>query len=567
MKNKIKKSMNNTTSGITLIALVITIVILIILATISINAVMGENGLIKRTEKAAEMQANAEASEKDAIDDLLYRVGVETGEIVVNPYDSDGWEVAWTCTNGTWSDQINSGTTISEEVDIVAKFYKQDNLITPPTLNFNGTEYVFKEGNAYKLVIEGDNKDMGTLMATDGSNITGGYGWQLQTAMFMSGYAETCIIPYVTEVIICDGVTNVGEYAFGGATALEKVTMGQDVDTIEAYAFAFDISLEELYIPDTVTSIGEMAFWMYPEGNCVITVASEEMAKKVNSSYYYGETVEVRVANEGNILKQEITAGDVSEHPVIYYGKEVTGYNCANNEAIEKWKIYHSDGENIYLIADNYIEYDYIPEKDGVKMTESTYRINAAYFGSDLLAKYSGSASITDADVKPWLSYLNTYGASESNNMKATAYLLDTSIWNTGFKDTSKAKYAIGAPTLDMYEKSYNARFERGIDIKVEENGYSLKFSDEADSEYSYYKWTYDYLLSNVYSEEYVSYMWLASPSARSTNDLSYVNYDGRVGVAGYGSSNLGVRPLVCLNSDVSLEKTVVNGEIVYNIK
>ncbi len=40
--------------GITLISLVITIIVLIILATVSINMVVGENGLIKRTEKVAE---------------------------------------------------------------------------------------------------------------------------------------------------------------------------------------------------------------------------------------------------------------------------------------------------------------------------------------------------------------------------------------------------------------------------------------------------------------------------------------------------------------------------------
>ena len=53
--------------GITLIALVVTIVVLIILATISINAVLGENGLVRQAEKAGDMQANAEASDSEAL--------------------------------------------------------------------------------------------------------------------------------------------------------------------------------------------------------------------------------------------------------------------------------------------------------------------------------------------------------------------------------------------------------------------------------------------------------------------------------------------------------------------
>ena len=50
--------------------MVVTIVVLIILATISINAVMGDNGLIKRAEKAAEHQSNAEAADSEAMSEL-----------------------------------------------------------------------------------------------------------------------------------------------------------------------------------------------------------------------------------------------------------------------------------------------------------------------------------------------------------------------------------------------------------------------------------------------------------------------------------------------------------------
>ena len=57
--NKIKR-----TKGITLISLVITIVILIILATISISAIFGDNGLITSAQKARKEQEKAEARER-----------------------------------------------------------------------------------------------------------------------------------------------------------------------------------------------------------------------------------------------------------------------------------------------------------------------------------------------------------------------------------------------------------------------------------------------------------------------------------------------------------------------
>ncbi len=46
-----KKEKNFSTSGITLVSLVVTIIILIILAGISLNATLGENGIITMAKK------------------------------------------------------------------------------------------------------------------------------------------------------------------------------------------------------------------------------------------------------------------------------------------------------------------------------------------------------------------------------------------------------------------------------------------------------------------------------------------------------------------------------------
>ena len=66
MKNKELKSRK----GITLIALVVTIVILLILAGITINLVLSEDGIIKRAQGAAEAQKQAEESDKQALESL-----------------------------------------------------------------------------------------------------------------------------------------------------------------------------------------------------------------------------------------------------------------------------------------------------------------------------------------------------------------------------------------------------------------------------------------------------------------------------------------------------------------
>lgn len=53
--------------GITLVALVITIIILIILATVAISFAFGNNGLINRAEDATEYYANDTAYTDDSI--------------------------------------------------------------------------------------------------------------------------------------------------------------------------------------------------------------------------------------------------------------------------------------------------------------------------------------------------------------------------------------------------------------------------------------------------------------------------------------------------------------------
>ena len=57
--------------GITLIALVITIIILIILATVSINVVLGEGGLIQRAQQAKELTEQAALEEQQGLNSLM----------------------------------------------------------------------------------------------------------------------------------------------------------------------------------------------------------------------------------------------------------------------------------------------------------------------------------------------------------------------------------------------------------------------------------------------------------------------------------------------------------------
>ena len=70
-----KKLKNNRQKGITLIALVVTIVVLIILATVSILAVFGNNGIIARAQTAKDTHEVGKADETNTLDDYASYIG------------------------------------------------------------------------------------------------------------------------------------------------------------------------------------------------------------------------------------------------------------------------------------------------------------------------------------------------------------------------------------------------------------------------------------------------------------------------------------------------------------
>ena len=68
--NNLKKAFSKE-RGITLVALVITIIILIILSTITLNMAFGEDGLIAKAQEAKKMTEQAMADEAHAMNSLL----------------------------------------------------------------------------------------------------------------------------------------------------------------------------------------------------------------------------------------------------------------------------------------------------------------------------------------------------------------------------------------------------------------------------------------------------------------------------------------------------------------
>ena len=122
-------------NGITLIALVVTIMVLIILATVSINAVLGQNGIIGKAKQAKESYEKSVKAEDTAMQELAnemtqYNGGEPTGNI--DP--ETGWNL----------DKVNKITSEDNIVVPVPKGYTASTVEGEKSVS---SGFVIKEGN------------------------------------------------------------------------------------------------------------------------------------------------------------------------------------------------------------------------------------------------------------------------------------------------------------------------------------------------------------------------------------------------------------------------------------
>ena len=153
---------------------------------------------------------------------------------------------------------------------------------------------------------------------------------------------------------------------------------------------------------------------------------------------------------------------------------------------------------------------------------------------------------------------------------RAAAWLCSPSKWTT-YCDTSKANYAIGSPTAEMYVASYNQ-------VSHTTGNYKLGATYGATS-YPGYIYTLNGKQSNISNSDYYTgdntldytgynsmycgrngsigsgnYWWLASPSAVNSGHVCLVPGNNAYLTNTYFSNTLGVCPLVSLKSGFQLE-------------
>jgi hypothetical protein len=202
--------------------LVVTIVVLLILAGVSISLILDNNGIIQKSKDARrgyrEVQIN-EQMDIDNVSDWISEVTDRKEQKVVEPENIADWEYT----------EEDDGT-------VTLHCYKGNDtkVIIPNYINKKPVK---------KTQIKSDSSS-GSFWASEICSNTL-YGKMQET---------------ITEVVISDGIQELGEYTFVRSRTLEKVTIPDSVRVIGNNVFAGCSKLSDVIIGSGVTTIGQRAF-------------------------------------------------------------------------------------------------------------------------------------------------------------------------------------------------------------------------------------------------------------------------------------------------------------------
>ena len=574
-------------NGITLIALVITIIVMLILAGVTISVLIGQGNIIENSKNAVGKYNNRVIEEQEILNEVIEYINnsgsiEETGiSISVVTDTTEVTKKVIVTVVGNAEEGIKRFTSTMGDNKTYGEGTKE--IVETCEITENGV-YVFTiEDNKGKTANKGiliENIIEGTIqIGVDKTTPTmenvkvtvtwpsgsdtgvkeisknGGTTWQRVTG-------ETSIIEVSENCTIKARVRNNGEEVITASLTISNidktsptVTATSGIETITV-GDSNEISKYFTWQANGTAGITSVEYTDISNDNTIVTNTNTlaegthiircTVTKETGATASATKTIVVKKAG--------MSSTEIARNPTEHYGGYVTNYTTPSGDPNVKWRIFYADESNIYLIASDYVHYDYCPTgaKGSILYKNSDYRLSF----DNVYKDYTGSASITDTRMKKWIQkYLNVAPSSTNTNIRAVAFMLDETRWSAKYANSQYAEYAIGGPTLEMFVASYNkAHPEKPMYCSANSTGYYISWSNGGTDYYIRGLDTSEslYVISDT-SKAYA--MWLGSPSAYSTDDLVNVYDFGGVSSNHYGYLNPGLRPLVCLKSDIRLEK------------
>lgn len=149
----------------------------------------------------------------------------------------------------------------------------------------------------------------------------------------------------LTEIVIPDNVTGIGDAAFSGYSSLASITIPDSVTSIRFGTFANCDSLASITIPDSVTSIGDGAFYDCSSLANVYYNGTEESWNNIKIGSYNSCLTDATIHyKQGEYRINEITIKDMS-------GSELTSIPTGTFLATVSFTNVSSSADTVIILA------------------------------------------------------------------------------------------------------------------------------------------------------------------------------------------------------------------------
>ena len=347
MKINLKKN-----KGITLIALVITIIVLLILAGVSIAMLTGQNGILTQASNAKEENSRAQIYEALKLTEQNYQIDIATSastDDIVTYLQNKGIIDSNLIINVSkllgYSSETGNGSGTSdvyklEEITAIGKVASMHAVRVASTSVYMGKKYevVYYDKNGKRIVlgtisdapkqievIEPENindwtytideeNNTATLTSYKGKDTTvvfpnyinGIPVKRIQTSISgiyrsiwddtLLDYIDSSSYTYpqttITKVVISEGIEEIDSCTFYDSQALEEIELPNTLKYIGDMAFYRCKALQNVTIPESVIEIGNYAFFSCTS---LTNITIPESVKNMGIYVFDGDTIEINV--------------------------------------------------------------------------------------------------------------------------------------------------------------------------------------------------------------------------------------------------------------------------------
>ena len=577
-------------SAITLIALIITIIVLLILAGVTLNMVMGENGIFGKANNAKNKTEIAQYEEELRMCVLeLQTEEASNGrtfnmDTIKNNLD-------------TYTQKLEDETIEWKEKDIEEptgiykgyNFYIDKKYGAHITGKATGIQISMKilseipetgytnQDVGLKITITNNEKGINKIIKPDGNteSLNGAKTYEEEKTA-----TENTKYTYVVTDTEGKEETKEVEIKIIDKNAPQDFSIEAQV-TEEGIQITANPEDAEETETNASSGINKVEYYVKKDTETeFINKGTENIIKELPSGTYsvYAKAYD-KAGNEKestntvtglkvSAVYKNITAQMVAEHPELYYGLTVTNYESQNGQ--KDWKIFYSDWKensddaHIFLITGDYADLsqpDRLDANTGMALySGAKYRVNWTSVPNfqevdeNVLERLKG----TGYNIKQY---------SKEDNSKCASTLLNANNW-AKYKDNSgKAEYAVGGSTLEMWISSWNNLYEKKygkIYFGLNEDGYYIGNTEEpqaynlnvqvSDNDKLYFSQD----TSVVDGGKNTKFYWLSSPNPSTGAPSLYVIGYGNINYDSYKYFNdrmcVALRPVVSLNKDVTVD-------------